>query len=471
MSETLDTIIIGAGSAGLSALREVRKRTDRFLIVNDGPWGTTCARVGCMPSKLLIEAASAFDRRRTFDTFGIRGADRLSVDLPAVLSRVRELRDGFVAATIRDTEVDAARQISGRARLLGQDRISVNGQEYRARHLIIATGTRPRLDPTWTAFGSRVLTTDTLFEQPTLAPRMAVLGLGPVGVEMAQALARLGITVSAFVTRKATAGISDPEVLNALWSELEKDFTIHIGERAHLAAHRDGIEVISGDQRVVVDQVLAANGRVPNVEGLGLETLGVPLDQHGLPSFDPNTRRIGDLPVFIAGDIDPDRALLHEASDEGHIAGMNTALDTPKRFRRRTPLAISFCHPNAAVVGKSFKALENQDFVTGAIDFSRQGRARVAQENAGLLHVYADRASGQLLGAEMCAPAGEHLAHLLALAIHSGMTVQQMLGMPIYHPVLEEGLRTALRRAAAQLDVKADSDLALCDLECSSVLE
>ncbi|QIL80562.1 dihydrolipoyl dehydrogenase [Diaphorobacter sp. HDW4A] len=471
MSETLDTIIIGAGSAGLSALREVRKRTDRFLIINDGPWGTTCARVGCMPSKLLIEAANAFDHRKTFDTFGIRGADQLSVDLPAVLSRVRMLRDGFVSGTIKDTEVDATQQISGRAQLLGPDRVTVNGKEFRARHIIIATGTRPRVDPAWTAFGDRVLTTDTLFEQTTLAPRMAVLGLGPVGVEMAQALARLGITVTAFVTRKATAGISDPNVLNALWTELEKDFAIHIGERARLAAHKNGIEVVSGDKRLVVDQVLAANGRVPNIEGLGLETLGVPLEEHGLPPFDRNTRQIGDLPVFIAGDIDPDRALLHEASDEGHIAGMNTAIDEPQRFRRRTPLAISFCHPNAAVVGKSCKSLAEQDFVTGAIDFSRQGRARVAQEDAGLLHVYADRASGRLLGAEMCAPAGEHLAHLLALAIHSEMTVQQMLGMPIYHPVLEEGLRTALRRAAAQLNIKTDSDLALCDLGNSSVLE
>ena len=473
MSETntFDTIIIGAGSAGLSALREVRKRTDSFLIINDGPWGTTCARVGCMPSKLLIEAANAFDRRKTFDTFGIRGAQQLSVDLPAVLTRVRALRDGFVSGTIEDTDAGPDHQISGRARLLGPNKVVVSGKEYSARRIIIATGTRPRFDPAWHAMGHRVLTTDSLFEQPTLAPRMAVLGLGAVGVEMAQALARLGIEVTAFVSRKAAAGLSDPDVLNALWGELEKDFQIHIGERASLAEHKDGIEVISGDKRLVVDQVLVANGRVPNVEGLGLETLGVALDERGLPPFDTNTRQIADLPVFLVGDIDPARALLHEASDEGHIAGMNAFADKPRHYRRRTVLGISFCQPNAAVVGQSFKELAGQDIVIGHIDFSRQGRARVAQEDAGLLRVYADRASGKLLGSEMCAPAGEHLAHLLALAINNELTVQQMLNMPIYHPVLEEGLRTALRRAAGQLAHKSPTDLALCDLDKNSVLE
>ena len=473
MSKPIDTIIIGGGSAGLAALREVRKRTQDFLIVNDGPWGTTCARVGCMPSKLLIEAANAFHVRTTFETFGIRGADKLSVDLPAVLQRVRKLRDEFVAGTIKDTDA-GDKQINGRARLLGADRVEVNGQTYTARQIIIATGSRPRWQDEWQALGQRVLTTDSVFEQPTLGPRMAVLGLGPVGVELAQALARLGIEVTAFVSRKGTAGLTDPAVLDTLWTLLQKEFHIHVGERAQLFAHADGVEVRSGDFSVVVDQVLVATGRTPNVEGLGLETLGLPLDQRGLPPFDADSRQVGDLPVYIAGDIDASRALLHEAADEGHIAGLNAFAPVPQCFRRRAKLAITFCQPNAATVGPSHAELlaeHGDEVVTGHIDFSRQGRARTAQINAGVLHVYAHRKNGKLLGAEMCAPAGEHLAHLLGLALQQQLSVLEMLQMPIYHPVLEEGLRTALRQAASQLADKPVSDLASCDLGNHSVLD
>ncbi|RYF53703.1 MAG: dihydrolipoyl dehydrogenase, partial [Comamonadaceae bacterium] len=184
MSTPLDTIIIGAGTAGLAALREVRKSTDRFLIVNEGPWGTTCARVGCMPSKALIEAANAFHRRKNFQEFGIRGADGLTADIPAVLQRIRALRDDFVAGALEATDgLSDHHRISGRASLVGPQTVEIDGTRFATRSIIIATGSRPTVPDEWLAFGDRILTTDTLFEQPTLGPRIAVIGMGPLGVE------------------------------------------------------------------------------------------------------------------------------------------------------------------------------------------------------------------------------------------------------------------------------------------------
>jgi dihydrolipoamide dehydrogenase len=115
MAAMLDVIIIGSGTAGLSALREVRKETENFLLINDGSWGTTCASVGCMPSKALIEAANAFHGRRDFAAFGLKGSEGVSADIPAVLARVRRLRDGFVKGpeAVRDELGDRA--VSGRA--------------------------------------------------------------------------------------------------------------------------------------------------------------------------------------------------------------------------------------------------------------------------------------------------------------------------------------------------------------------
>ena len=470
MSQPLDVIILGAGSAGLAALREVRKRTDHWRIVNDGPWGTTCARVGCMPSKMLIEAANAYHARRVLHTFGIEGADALRVDLPAVLRRVRALRDDFVAGTLAATDA-GERAISGHARLLDAQRVEVNGQVHTARRIIIATGSRPIVPEDWLAFGDRILTTDTLFEQPTLGPRVAVIGLGPLGVEIAQALARLGVEVMAFATGKSVAGLSDPAINDALLARLKDEFIVNVGDKAELREVTGGIQVTNGSATVVVDQVVAAMGRRPNLEHLGLDTLGVALDDKGRPPIDPCTLQVGDLPVFIAGDADGDRPLLHEAADEGHIAGLNALAPTPRGFARRTPLAITFSQPHAAVVGQRHADLPEGQWVGGTVDFARQGRARVAQCNHGRLNVYAEHGSGRLLGAELCTPAGEHMAHLLALAVEQRLTVHDLLRMPFYHPVLEEGLRTALRDAASRLPKASDSDLAACEAYGASALD
>ena len=462
MEQPLDTIIIGAGTAGLAALREVRKRTRNYLIVNEGPWGTTCARVGCMPSKTLIEAANAFHRRRAFDEFGLRGADALSVDLPAVLQRVRDLRDDFVAGALRATSDLGAAQRSGRATLLGPGLVDIDGVPHAARSIILATGSRPSVPEEWLAFGDRILTTDTLFEQPTLGPRVAVIGLGPLGVELSQALARLGLQVAAFTTGETLAGLNDRSVNAELTALLKKEMVLHTGEPAELREVPGGIEVRSGTNRVVVDHVIAAMGRVPNIEHLGLDTLGVPLDDHGMPGVDPETLQIGDLPVYLAGDANGQLPLLHEGADEGHIAGINALLGEPQRFQRRTPLSIVFCEPQVAVVGRRWADLDTSRTVTGAVDFKDQGRARAALHHHGRLCIYADQGTGRLLGAEMCAPQGEHFAHLIALALQQKLTVHQLLGMPFYHPTFEEGLRTALRDAARQLPAARESDLATC---------
>ena len=459
----LDTVIIGAGTAGLAALREVRKRSARFLIVNEGPWGTTCARVGCMPSKTLIEAANALHRRHQLQELGLRGGQALVADIPAVLERVRNLRDDFVAGALRATDALASHQrVAGRAALLGPHAVDIDGTVHATRSVILATGSRPKVPQEWLAFGDRILTTDTLFEQPTLGPRVAVIGMGPIGVEISQALARLGLEVAAFTTAPELAGLSDAQVNDVLVGALKKEMVLHTGAAAELREVAGGIEVRSGPNRVVVDQVVAALGRVPNTDFLGLETLGVPLDPRGLPQVNPQTLQIGDLPVFLAGDANAKTPLLHEAADEGHIAGMNALAGTPGQFRRRTPLSIVFSDPQVAQVGQRLADLEPGGAVAGTVDFKDQGRARAALHNHGCLHLAADASTGRLLGAEMCAPHGEHLAHLLALAIQQGLTVHNLLGMPFYHPTYEEGLRTALRDAARQLPSAPASDLASC---------
>ncbi|RYG63161.1 dihydrolipoyl dehydrogenase, partial [bacterium] len=167
----------------------------------------------------------------------------------------------------------------------------------------------------------------------------------------------------------------------------------------------------------------------------------------------------GHTPVFLAGDVNDDVPLLHEAADEGTIAGGNAAR-YPRVVHaiRRTMLGIAFSDPQIGIVGKRHKELVAElgedGFVTGKVSFGDQGRSRVMRINRGALHVYAAKGDGRLLGAEIAGPRAEHLAHLLAWSHQQEMTVERMLGMPFYHPVVEEGLRTALRDAKAKLDAR-----------------
>ena len=191
---------------------------------------------------------------------------------------------------------------------------------------------------------------------------------------------------------------------------------------------------------------------VARIAGLGLETTGLALDASGLPKVDPRTAQCGDAPIFFAGDVDGKQPLLHEAADEGRIAGEN-AMRWPDvvAHDRRTLLAIAFTEPQMALVGARFADLPAGRHAIGTASFDDQGRARVAGRNSGLVRLYAETGSCKLIGAEMFGPGMEHMAHLLAWAVQGRMTVQAALAMPFYHPVLEEGLRTALRDLAGTL--------------------
>jgi dihydrolipoamide dehydrogenase len=172
-----------------------------------------------------------------------------------------------------------------------------------------------------------------------------------------------------------------------------------------------------------------------------------------VPLFDRETLQCGNAPIFIAGDVNDDLPLLHEAADEGRIAGDNAARFPHVRAGlRRAPLGIVFTDPQIAVVGGGLRAAREAAHVVGTVSFDDQGRSRVMQRNRGRLNVYADIATGALLGAEMIGPDAEHLGHLLAWARQLDLRIGDMLKLPFYHPVVEEGLRTALRDAYAKLD-------------------
>jgi dihydrolipoamide dehydrogenase len=455
-TRSVDVAIVGAGTAGLAALRAAREHTERVVLIEGGPHGTTCARVGCMPSKLLIAAAEAAHAVREAPGFGVHaGAPR--VDGRAVLARVRSERDRFAGFVVESVEeLPPGMRIDGHARFVGPQRLQVGDHTIvEAARIVLATGSRTFVPPMLAGLGPLLAISDDVFEWEDLPDSVAVFGNGVIGLELAQALQRLGVRTHVFGLEGAVGPLTDPAVLARARQVLAAELPLSIDEPADAVTARDGevvVEFRDADGKPRSERfalALAATGRRPNLDDLGLEHSGLALDERGVPRFDPRTGQCGDAPVFLAGDANAVRPILHEAADEGRTAGDNAGRYPDLRCRPcKAPLTIVFTDPQIAIAGRSHRELtaSGVGFATGEVDFANQGRSRVLRQNRGLLRVYGLHEGGELAGAELIAPRGEHLAHLLAWSVQQRLRVPELLAMPFYHPVIEEGLRTALRR-------------------------
>jgi len=442
----VEVAIIGAGSAGLYTLGQVRPSGKSFVLINGGDLGTTCARVGCMPSKALIQVAEDFHRRHILGRYGVEGHKQLKIDTEEAMEHVRDMRDTFVDRVLSNStdRLPEENFIEGYARFLDPHTLEVDGQRIRAEKIIIATGSTPIIPEPWRVFGDRIVTTDSLFELEDLPESMAVIGLGVIGLEIGQSLARMEVNVTGFDMLETIGGLDDPDVAKMAIEILGKDFPMHLSESAEIAEENGKLRVTAGEQSVLVDKVLASLGRRPNLGNLNIGNAEIEMDERGIPVYDRSTMQLGDSHIFIAGDVNGERPLLHEAGDEGRIAGRNAISDKITAYQRKVPLSVNFCDPNICHVGARWSELDPETTAQGEVQFAPVGRALIMGKNKGILKVYADKRSGRLLGAEMACTKGENLAHLLAWCIQQGLSVGEILQMPFYHPVIEEALQAAL---------------------------
>jgi dihydrolipoamide dehydrogenase len=460
----IDVAVIGAGSAGLPAFRAAKAAGASVVLIEGGAYGTTCARVGCMPSKLLIAAAEAAHAARSSAPFGVHVDGDVRIDGREVMARVKGERDRFVGFVVESTEsIPDEERLIGYAQFIDDNVLQV-GDHTRvyAKSVVIATGSSPYVPAMYQALGDRAIINDDVFAWDDLPRKVAVVGAGVIGLELGQALAWLGVDVTMLGARGRVGPLSDPAIKDYARNVFSDVF--HFEPHAQVeAATREGDSVhlryrdSAGELREdTFDYVLVTAGRRPNMDKLALHNTSLEVDARGVPVFDPSTLQAGKHPVFVAGDANDVLPLLHEAADEGRSAGDNAArLATGepdvKPLVRRAAISVVFSEPGIAMVGARHADLAAGSFATGEVSFENQGRSRVMLRNRGLMHVYVDKATRRFVGAEWIGPDAEHIAHLLAWALQMNLTVDAMLAMPFYHPVIEEGLRTALRDAAAQL--------------------
>lgn len=295
----VDVAILGAGTAGMAAYREAVKQTDRIALIDGGPLGTTCARVGCMPSKLLIAAADAAHEARHTAQFGVHVGD-VSVDGVAVMNRVRSERDRFVGFVKEAVEgFEPHHLIRQNATFVDDNTLALDdGTHLTARTVIVATGSRPIIPPPFEAAGDRLIINDDVFDWQDLPRSAAVFGAGVIGLELGQALSRLGVRVHLFGLGNGVGPLSDPDLVAYARETFGGEFPAHFDADTNIS--RDGDEVVvswtnrndlsdTGEERF--DYLLAATGRRPNLDRIGLENTSLILSDRGVPEIDPMSMR------------------------------------------------------------------------------------------------------------------------------------------------------------------------------------
>jgi pyruvate/2-oxoglutarate dehydrogenase complex dihydrolipoamide dehydrogenase (E3) component len=438
-----DLVVVGAGTAGLVAAAGAAGLGARVALIERHLMGGDCLNTGCVPSKALLAAARAATHARTAARFGVR-TELVRVDFAAVMKRMREERahiaphDG--AARFRDLGVDV---FLGSGAFTGPRSIAVAGRELRFSRAVIATGARATAPPIPGLAEAGYLTHDTLFGLTQLPERLAIIGDGSIGCEMAQAFSRFGAQVTLVEIADRLLGHDDPDAARVVQRALERD-----GVRVRLGAAIARVEpdrtLVVGDERLGCDVILVAAGRAARIEGLGLEAAGVRASSRGVEVDD--RLRTTNQRVYAAGDVASQLQLTHAADAMSRIALRNAL------FRGRakaSALVIPWCtytEPELAHVGLTPALADERGVALDTIEVEMRAvdRARLDGETEGFLRVHLRRGKDEIVGATLVsAHAGETIS-----ALSLAMTNRIGLGgiARTVHPYPTQG--EVLKRAA-----------------------
>ncbi|MDA3903624.1 MAG: dihydrolipoyl dehydrogenase [Desulfuromusa sp.] len=455
----VEYVILGVGTAGLGAFSRIRKQTDSVLLIQHGPYGTTCARVGCMPSKMLIAAGDIAHAIDEGAYFGIDG--HYQVNGKRVFERIKQDRaEKFVGSVLKYVDsIKAQFKVEGKATFIDLHTIDVDGKlRVKADKIILACGSTPYVSPVFEPLSHELDTSDTIFELDALPKSLAVVGLGVIALELGQAFHRLGVETTLYGRSGRIGSFTHADMQREVMRTLQQELNIiPQGNFTHATKVDGGYELAyrTGDGEIITksyERVLLASGRISNLHSMKLENAGLTLDSRGLPQYDPLTMQCGDAPVFIAGDATEDLPLWHEAYIEGRIAASSAIKFPARKEGKRVPgMGVYFTDPQMASVGTAYSSLDPDQTIIGLARMGHGPRHEIYNDSRGMIQVYVNKESGSLLGAEIFGRGAEHMAQTLVLAIEHEMTVAEILQMPVYHPSLEEVMKDALNKALFQL--------------------
>lgn len=440
-----DIAVVGAGSAGLTAARLARWFGKRVVLIDKVRLGGDCLHYGCVPSKALIKASRVAYESRTADRWGLEPHDtradlgRVNARVADVIARVGALDD---VAALAEHGVEVA---LGQTRFLDAHTLQVGDRRLRAKYVLLATGSSPAVPDIPGLAGSGVLTNEDVFSLDRLPPRLAVLGGGPVGAELAQALARLGSEVTVLTRAAGLLPRDDPDLVALLTAQFATEgITVHGGVDVH-AVHRDRADLvvtIEGRSDLRVDQILCATGRRPNVADLDLAVAGV---QHGPDGVQVDDRlRTTAQHIYAAGDVTGGPAYTHFAGYQAAHAVRNIVVPGSAAFDPGALPAVTFTDPEVARVGR---ADDGTAYGILRFPYSRHERALTDGESVGLIKILVGR-DRRILGAHVAGHNAGELIDELTLAMNRKLTVDHIVGSIHAYPTYSFALPIALHEYA-----------------------
>jgi len=427
-STTYDLIVVGGGSAGLTAASFAGRVGARVLLVDRERLGGDCLWAGCVPSKALIRCAAVAHVARRGGEFGV--VTEPVVDFAGAMAHVRRATAVIADRDSPDMlEASGVNVAFGGARFLGPHRLRVGEREVEGHAVIIATGARPR----WPAIpgleAAGYLDHVSLWSLAALPRRLVVVGGGPVGVEMAQAFARLGAQVTLVGRGDRLLKQDDAELGELLKGYLEEELAVLCGATA-VSARRRGTEKVltirveGSERELACDEILVATGRRPTLDGLGLEVAGVRSNEHGI-AVDAGLRTSA-AGIFACGDCTGGPQFTHVAEAQARVATRNALFRGRARFAR-TIAWTTFTDPELAQVGLTeARAREAGGEVCAyRFEYGDLDRAVCDGETRGRAKMVCDR-RGHILGASLLGVRAGEAAGELAVAIDAGLTIRQL---------------------------------------------
>ncbi|MDY7080357.1 MAG: dihydrolipoyl dehydrogenase [Chloroflexota bacterium] len=443
MTEMQDLVVIGGGSGGFAAAMRAAQLGGKVTVVDEAHYGGYCMHKACIPSKLLVTAARLMGRIRKAGRFGIQMQKEPSLDMDALHDRKDLIIEGLEMGTEQLLADYGITLIRGRGRLVAQDAVEVNGEQVKARNVLIATASAPAQLPIEGAELPGVIGTEEAIELREIPARIAIVGSKPWDLELAHYFYALGSQVTLVVSGSQLLPEADREISQRL-GKLLHDAGVVIKRNVSVEAirqNKDGtlVVVLAGDKgEVIADKVLAAR-RFPNSAGLGLRELGVKME-HGAVLVDE--RMETSVPhIYAVGDVTAGPMWSHKANAEGIVAGENV-MGLSSRMNYEILPRCLYTWPEVAWVGMTEEQAEAQgiEVEIGKVPTAINPYAMILDETAGTVKIIACKKYGKIVGVHILAPGAVDLINVAAVAMLSEATVSELTRFIPAHPSIGEAV-------------------------------